>query len=253
LHLLKRRQAELGLDTLAERAAPPTASRLDGVELRDVIDRLSLEQREVVLLYYLEGYSSTEIARIVEVPVGTVCSRLARAREHLRRELGEDDEGRPHLRYLAQLLPAQREQAMSAAGLPFSQLSLAQQQGLIAHMGSRLHSLQQLAGETLRVEYTQPGGFRWAIPGPEDAGSPANAISLPEGRWSREFGLSPVYEPTREAALSAARRLDARVPEAQIVPTSLSLAVVYLLIDPQTGKLQEMGVRAREDGARISW
>src|SRR5581483_11605163 len=40
---------------------------------------------------YMEGYSSTEIARIVAAPVGTVCSRLARAREHLRQELGEDD------------------------------------------------------------------------------------------------------------------------------------------------------------------
>jgi RNA polymerase sigma-70 factor, ECF subfamily len=91
LHLLKGPQAEPGLDTMAELAAPDAAARLESVELRDLIDRLSLEQREVVLLHYLEGYSSTEIARIVEVPVGTVCSRLARAREHLRRELGEDD------------------------------------------------------------------------------------------------------------------------------------------------------------------
>jgi RNA polymerase sigma-70 factor (ECF subfamily) len=91
LHLLQRRQAEPGLHTIAELAAPEANARLARVELRDVIDRLPLEQREVVLLYYLEGYTSTEIARIVEVPVGTVYSRLARAREHLRQELGEDD------------------------------------------------------------------------------------------------------------------------------------------------------------------
>jgi RNA polymerase sigma-70 factor (ECF subfamily) len=113
LRLLQRRQAEPGLDTMAELAAPDAAAKLDSVELRDVIDRLSLEQREVVLLYYLEGYSSTEIARIVEVPVGTVCSRLARAREHLRQELGEDD-----LAYLNELLVPMRQWAW----LPLDQM-----------------------------------------------------------------------------------------------------------------------------------
>jgi hypothetical protein len=44
------------------------------------------------------------------------------------------------------------------------------------------------------------------------------------------------------------------VTEAQIVPTDLSLAVVYNLIDAKTGKTRELGVRARSDGgARISW
>jgi hypothetical protein len=38
---------------------------------------------------------------------------------------------RPHLRYLAGLTPPQRQAAQSAAGLPFTQLSLAQQQQLI--------------------------------------------------------------------------------------------------------------------------
>jgi RNA polymerase sigma-70 factor (ECF subfamily) len=113
LRLLQRRQAEPGLDTMAERAAPDAAARLDSVELRDVIDRLSLEQREVVLLYYLEGYSSTEIACIMEVPVGTVCSRLARARAHLRRELGEDD-----LTYLNEPLAPMRQWAW----LPLDQM-----------------------------------------------------------------------------------------------------------------------------------
>ena len=35
---------------------------------------------------------------------------------------------RPHLRYLASLTPAQRQEAMSAAGLPFTRMSLPQQQ-----------------------------------------------------------------------------------------------------------------------------
>jgi RNA polymerase sigma-70 factor (ECF subfamily) len=91
LHVLKRRQAELGLDGIAEVTNPDGTAWMEAVELRDVIDRLPLEQREVVLLYYLEGYASTEIARIVAAPVGTICYRLAQARERLRQELGEDD------------------------------------------------------------------------------------------------------------------------------------------------------------------
>lgn len=91
LHLLKHRQAEPALDEMAELSAPDTTARMERVELREVIDRLPLPQREVVLLHYLDGYTSTEIARITDAPVGTVCYRLTRARERLRQELGEDD------------------------------------------------------------------------------------------------------------------------------------------------------------------
>lgn len=91
LQLLKRQRAEPGWDGTVEVAAPDGAAWMDSVELREVIDRLPLEQREVVLLHYLEGYSSAEIARIVDAPAGTVRYRLARARERLTQALGEDD------------------------------------------------------------------------------------------------------------------------------------------------------------------
>lgn len=51
---------------------------------------LKPNQRTVVYMYYYEGYSVEEISEICSVPVGTVKSRLARAREELRRELKGD-------------------------------------------------------------------------------------------------------------------------------------------------------------------
>ncbi|MBN2647174.1 MAG: RNA polymerase sigma factor [Thiotrichales bacterium] len=49
--------------------------------------RLPFIQREVILLADLQGFSYQEIAQIVEVPVGTVMSRLARGREQLKQQL----------------------------------------------------------------------------------------------------------------------------------------------------------------------
>lgn len=56
-------------------------------EVRDAIDHLPELFREVVLLRDIEGLCYAEIARIIGCPSGTVMSRLARAREALRRML----------------------------------------------------------------------------------------------------------------------------------------------------------------------
>lgn len=56
-------------------------------EVRDAIDVLPEPFREVVVLRDIEGLSYAEIARVVGCPVRTVMSRLARARDHLRRIL----------------------------------------------------------------------------------------------------------------------------------------------------------------------
>jgi RNA polymerase sigma-70 factor (ECF subfamily) len=53
--------------------------------MRKAIEDLPIEFREILVLRELEGFSYKEIADIAEVPLGTVMSRLARAREHLRR------------------------------------------------------------------------------------------------------------------------------------------------------------------------
>jgi RNA polymerase sigma factor (sigma-70 family) len=63
------------------------ARQSDGLELRDLdlaIRRLPPEQREVLLLVVLEDMSYEAAAGTLGIPIGTVMSRLARAREKLR-------------------------------------------------------------------------------------------------------------------------------------------------------------------------
>ena len=57
--------------------------------LRQALDELAAEFREVIVLRELEGLSYKEIADIAGIPVGTVMSRLARARERLQQSLGQ--------------------------------------------------------------------------------------------------------------------------------------------------------------------
>lgn len=53
-------------------------------DVHDAIGCLPIEQREVVILVDLQGYSYQEVATITQVPVGTVMSRLSRARDKLK-------------------------------------------------------------------------------------------------------------------------------------------------------------------------
>jgi len=51
--------------------------------VRAAIERLPVDYREVLVLREMEGLSYKEIAAVVQVPIGTVMSRLARARDRL--------------------------------------------------------------------------------------------------------------------------------------------------------------------------
>ena len=67
--------------------APVRATQSDMLEVRDIdaaLRRLPLEQREVLLLVALEHMSYQAAADTLEIPIGTVMSRLARGRERLR-------------------------------------------------------------------------------------------------------------------------------------------------------------------------
>ena len=61
------------------------------LELRQRLERallsLDAEQRDVVLLHDMEGHSAQEVAEILQIQLGTVKSRLHRAREKLKQRL----------------------------------------------------------------------------------------------------------------------------------------------------------------------
>jgi len=85
INQLKARR-EFALDD-AEQAGLEGAPRSDPMEMRDLdaaLRRLPAEQREVLLLVGMEQLSYAEASQALDVPIGTVMSRLSRGRERLR-------------------------------------------------------------------------------------------------------------------------------------------------------------------------
>jgi RNA polymerase sigma-70 factor (ECF subfamily) len=67
------------------------SNAIPSLELRDLeraMGKLPAEQRAVILLVGLEGMAYEEVAAVLNVPVGTVRSRLSRGRDQLRRLMG---------------------------------------------------------------------------------------------------------------------------------------------------------------------
>jgi RNA polymerase sigma-70 factor (ECF subfamily) len=88
----RRELAESSLDAddgpIAGWQIPVRATQSDRLELNEVlvqIGRLPTDQREVLILAAVEELRYEDIARVQGVPIGTVMSRLNRAREKLRR------------------------------------------------------------------------------------------------------------------------------------------------------------------------
>ena len=93
-----RRGHETALDDVEDRLTQ-AASQTDSVVVRDLakaLKDLPAEQVEVLLLVALEGMAYREVAQVLDIPLGTVMSRLSRARQSLRRLL--DGEEMPALR-----------------------------------------------------------------------------------------------------------------------------------------------------------
>lgn len=73
-------------ESAADDALDPEARLLQQTtvaHVREALDQLPVDFREVIVLREIEGMSYKEIASVVQVPIGTVMSRLARGRERL--------------------------------------------------------------------------------------------------------------------------------------------------------------------------
>jgi len=84
---LRRSGREVALEELPD---PPVDAESGHGHLGDIERALGLlqpDQREILLMVTLEGLSYREVATVLGIPEGTVMSRLARARERLRRAL----------------------------------------------------------------------------------------------------------------------------------------------------------------------
>ncbi len=92
----RRRGEHVAYDALViEPSIPaPQHGRLALGEMNRALDRLPDDQRETLLLVVLEGVSYEEAASILGIPIGTVMSRLSRARAALRALTGTGDEPR---------------------------------------------------------------------------------------------------------------------------------------------------------------
>ena len=88
-----RRGIHADIDDGVMQIADDSHARMEAsMELGDVdraMAKLPDEQREAVMLVLVEGYAYREAAEIMNVPVGTLTSRLVRGREALMRELGQ--------------------------------------------------------------------------------------------------------------------------------------------------------------------
>ena len=71
-------------DEPAERAVPAVHSREDLYDLRTALDRLRADERELIVLKHLDGWTYDELAERLDIPRGTVMSRLFHARQHLK-------------------------------------------------------------------------------------------------------------------------------------------------------------------------
>jgi RNA polymerase sigma factor (sigma-70 family) len=89
LYMSQRRAARVAMnsvsiDELESELQAPASNRDDPLDISRCLQRLPADQRAVLLLVVLEDMSYKEAAKVLAIPIGTVMSRLSRARSRLR-------------------------------------------------------------------------------------------------------------------------------------------------------------------------
>jgi RNA polymerase sigma-70 factor (ECF subfamily) len=85
--ILREKKQYVPLDDIREQGTEP----FDALDLKEAFSRLSPESRLCITLYHIEGYRIPEIAAFLNEPVGTVKSRLSRARKAMRQDLTDQE------------------------------------------------------------------------------------------------------------------------------------------------------------------
>ena len=83
---LRRQKRYCPLDELPETAA----SEYDSLPLKEALRRLPGELKDVIVLRFFAGYTVSETAQVLHIPVGTVATRQRKALRLLRLELDEE-------------------------------------------------------------------------------------------------------------------------------------------------------------------
>jgi RNA polymerase sigma-70 factor, ECF subfamily len=97
------RPRHIAIEDAREEIFARAPSQEDGLryrELLEALDRLPEEQKSVLLLATVEGLSYAETAGVLGIPLGTVMSRLSRARERLLKEMDGRQDAKPPVAHL---------------------------------------------------------------------------------------------------------------------------------------------------------
>lgn len=82
--ILRQKKNVIPMETLPETpASDPEFANMEWIEALNILDE---DHRIVILLYYVEGFKTSEIAAILAIPESTVRNRLARSRKKLGRD-----------------------------------------------------------------------------------------------------------------------------------------------------------------------
>ena len=88
VNIQRRQRRTVPVETLPEQAQEDESDAVRS--LREALETLPQRQRTMVVLHYMEDYDVREVARIMGTTRGAVCAGLSRARDALRRRIGED-------------------------------------------------------------------------------------------------------------------------------------------------------------------